>query len=186
VSAKPQAAYAEAHRAASQEFRKLSREQMRERLQEAGVLGVVPHVADKVRVLGRLNVWHYGVVIGADREGRVHVVHNEGDHVVVRTLREFARGQRVQLVERPPEGRELAAAARAAELVGQRFDLSTFEPGAVDRPARRRARPAGERALGVVLAALGLAAAAVNLSDDNEWAEATGRYRDSRGRFAPG
>lgn len=183
MSTKPQAAYAEAHRAASQEFRKLSREQMRERLREAGVLGVVPQVGDKVRVLGRLNTWHYGVVIGADPDGHVNVVRNDGDLVGVQALQEFARGHRVQLVERPPVGHEYAAAARAADLVGKRFDLSTFDT----RPPRRaRADAGGALLLGGLLAAFGLAAAAVILSDDKEWDETTGRYRDSRGRFATG
>ena len=186
MSPKPQAAYADAHREASKAFRSLTPEQMRQRLREAGVLGITPQIGDKVRVLDRHEDWHYGVVVGTDAAGRISVVHNGANGVVeVSPLERFADGSRVQMVQRAPAGREYEAAAQAASLLRKRYDLANFD--AATLPAAAPAPNNGARiALGVALAAVGLLAVAVLLSDDAEWDESAGRYRDARGRFAPG
>lgn len=186
MSPKPQAAYADAHRDASQAFRSLTPEQMRQRLREAGVLGITPQIGDKVRVLDRHEDWHYGVVVGTDARRRVCVVHNTPDGTVaVSPLDRFAAGHRVQMVQRAPTGREYEAAAQAATLLGTRYDLAEFDAAKLP-PAAPPPNDGARLALGVALAAVGLLAAAVLLSDDAEWDESAGRYRDARGRFAPG
>ena len=177
--------YAEAHRKASEAFWSLSPEQQRARMRAAGVVGITPQIGDKVRVLGRLDIWHYAVVVGADPDGRVHVVRNDNGSVTVAPLHEFASGQRVELVRRAPAGREFEAAARALNLRGQRYDLAAFD---VDLPAPALpSRPTPSPApvtLGALLAGIGLEAVAIALSDDREWDEGAGRYRDARSRLA--
>lgn len=173
---------ASAHARASSEFRNLSREEKLQRMREAGVLGLTPHVGDLVRVLGPLNTWLYGVVIGENDSGRVHVAHNDRDGVVrIGPLEAFADGQAVQMVRRPPRGREAEVAARAAGADGAHLDLEQMFR-ATEVAARANT---GMAVLGSVLVGLGLAAAAaIALRDDRTWDENLGRYRDARGRFA--
>ena len=187
MNPKTHAPYAEDHRAASEELRRMTPEQMRDLMREAGVLGITPQLGDKVRVLGRFDLWHYGVVVGTDRQGRVSVVHNDKElGVVVEPLEAFANGQRVQMVQRAPAGSEYEVAARAASLVGKRYDLLNFNCEHLANFAHEGVARSPQLALGGLLAAFGLIAAAVALSGDRNWDESAARYRDARGRFAAG
>lgn len=173
--------YVEQHQRASAEFRRLTPDEQRDRLRRAGIVGITPQVGDKVRVLGRLDIWKYGIVVGVDPElHRVHVACNGSDgRVIIAPLHEFAEDKRVEMVERPSAGHEYETAARAIQLRSKQVDLANFRS---ERPSLAPA-PAAGAFLGL-LAGIGLAAAAVALSDDREWDESVGRYRDARGRFA--
>lgn len=183
MSTRVRSPYVEQHRRASEEFRRLTPDEQRDRLRRAGIVGITPQVGDKVRVLGRLDVWKYGIVVGVDPQNhRVHVACNGPDgRVMFAPLHEFAGGKRVEMVERASAGREYETAARAIQLRGRQVDLANFHS---ERPSPApTASPAAGAFLGL-LAGIGLAAAAIALSDDTEWDESVGRYRDARGRFA--
>ncbi|MCC6214432.1 MAG: hypothetical protein IT376_06160 [Polyangiaceae bacterium] len=185
----PRRPHADAHRRASDDFRSLSPEQQRERMRAAGVLGVTPQLGDKVRVVGRLDTWRYGIIVGADQagHGRVHVAHDDGAGIVVEALDVFAAGRRVELIQRARPGREYEVAAHVMGRRGQRFDVSTFDVETVGAPPAPAPQPSvGLALLGGLLAGAGLAALAVALSEDREWDESVGRYRDARGKFAAG
>lgn len=187
MNEKPRAPYAEVHRAASEMLRGMSPDEARAFMREAGVLGITPQVGDKVRVLGRFDLWHYGIVVGTDRQGRVSVVHNDTDlGVVVAPLETFANGHRVQMVQRAPQGHEYGVAARAASLVGKRYDLVNFNAEQLANVAYEGTSRSPQLALGGILAAFGLMVVAVALSGDRAWDESAARYRDARGRFAAG
>lgn len=176
MSARTRQTAAEAYAQAFGSFQRLSREEKLERLRRAGVLGLTPHVGDKVRVVGPNGSWRYGIVLG-EREGQVLVACNrESSTVELQTLEDFSLGQAVQMVQRAPVDREQSAAARALQLVGRAADLSTFDLA----PSW-----SGGAAM-AALAAIGLAAAVVALSNDRSWDENVARYRDGRGRFSPG
>lgn len=177
---------ADAHRQASEAFRSLSPEHQRERMRAAGVLGVTPQLGDKVRGVGRLDTWRYGIIVGADQagHGRVHVAWDNGMGVVVEPLDEFAAGRRVEMIQRAPAGWEYEVAAHVMRHRGQRLDLRTFDVGSVVAPPAPTPQPSGLVLLGALLAGAGLAAIAVALSEDREWDESVGRYRDARGKFA--
>lgn len=179
------APFADAHERASSAFRSLSREEKLQRMRDAGVLGLTPHVGDKVRVRGPLMTWHYGIVVGVDGAGRVNVVHNDKIAGVVHaTLAEFAGRQAVQMVQRAPENRAYEVAARAVNHLGKPYDLVNFNCEHLASDAQQGTATSPQLMLGGLLAVVGLAVAAVALSGDQSWDGNLGRYRDSRGRFA--
>lgn len=169
--------YDEAHERAWQLFRALSPEARLARMREAGALGLTPQLGDKVRRMGPLQQWRHGVVIGEKRESepRVFIVHNsEAGCVEVTSLSEFAKGFRVQLIQRAPPGSERGVALRAALLLGSREELASFD-------VERSTGDAGdEKALSALLSDLGLVADRVVLDGESEWNESGVHYRDAR------
>lgn len=181
----PRAPYAEAHKRARAAFWQLTPEQRLARMRQAGIVGETPHIGDKVRVLGLLGVWHYGIVVGADTNGQVSVVHNTKEQgVVLSSLVDFADGQAVEMVQRAPAGREFEVAERAMSHLGKQYDLFNFNCEHLATHAHTGQASSSQLALGGLLAAFGLAALAVVLAGDTAYDGNVGRYRDARGRFA--
>jgi hypothetical protein len=175
------------HDRAIARFREQSAHRRESILRDSGFLGITPRVGDKIRVVGPFPTWHYGVVVGRRGSGEILVVHNDKDlrRVVETTLAEFAKNRPVEMVQRAKRGTEWQVAERAAELLGEPYDLWSFNCEHVANYAAN-----GEAASPQVMSALltlGIAAVgALLLRGGKSWDPATGRYRDARGRFAAG
>ncbi len=175
------------HDLAIARFRNQSAHRRESIIRDSGFLGITPRVGDKIRVAGPFPTWHYGVVVGRREDGEILVVHNDKDlrQVVQATLADFAKDRPVEMVQRAAKGTERAVAERAAELLGQPYDLWNFNCEHVANYA-----VTGEATSPQVwsaLIALGVAVAgALLLRGGDTWDPSSGRYRDARGRYSAG
>lgn len=173
----PRWPYEDAHERAREQFRALDPEARLARMRQAGVIGLTPQLGDKVRVLGPLNDWRYGIVVGESRdaEPRVCVVHKPSSGTAqLMSLSQLANGYGVGLVQRAAPGTELHVVQRALELLGSSIDLEGFDV------AEQVREPAVEETVQSLLAERGLHAESVILTGDREWDEARATYREAR------
>lgn len=163
-----------AYQQARQFFREKSREERLALMRRAGALGVTPHVGDHVQVNDADGRSHHGVVVGADQEGRVRVVHRRAGVGALSTLEDFAAGGVVRLVQRAPAGREQEVAARAAQHVNKPFSIKGALIGAL---LGGTVGAISGREVGTLLGGLGLILGGIALSEDKTWSENLARYR---------
>jgi hypothetical protein len=77
---------------------------------------------DHIKVLGRLGIWHHGIIDCRGRGG-IKVIHasKEIGLVAVSSLREFSGGQQIYLVRRAARGEGFEIAKRARDMIGEEY-----------------------------------------------------------------
>lgn len=144
---------------------------------------------DKARVRGRLNVWHYLIVVGPVQGfGNVWMAaHNaKGDGVRLDPLTKFTSDPTFQIVQRLPEAEQYCAAVRAVGLVGRKYDLLTFNcEHYANLVQGTEVKSDQVREAGFVFAAgLLFGAALASVDAPVQYDRTTGRYRDKKtGQF---
>jgi hypothetical protein len=125
---------------------------------------------------------HYGICTGLGPDGRLWFVHNTpGGGVVHTTQDEFAGGGAIE-VEQRAWGQGAAVAQRARNLVGQRYDLLTFN---CEHAANLAAGGiAASRQVRNVLATAASAVVLTWLNQNGTSVDRNGYRRADNGRFA--
>ncbi len=84
-------------------------------------------IGDKLRVLGALGLYHYGVYVGPCGPHGEDVVHNDKTCCVqLVPLWLFAGGGMVEIVDRAPFEAQPTVRDRALSLIGTQYDLVNF------------------------------------------------------------
>ncbi len=130
---------------------------------------------------------HYGICTGIGPDGDLWFVHNTREGGAVHTTRKgFSGNHEIHVEQRAKPGFEVIVATRAMSLVGQKYDLLSFNcEHLANLAANGTAESKQVRAGATLVASVSLFALLVSAVNENGTSVGPRGYRrDRRGRFA--